>query len=211
MPGSNSQSQLNSQTQSDSHSQTNPYSQVHAHRITAESSTPKKPSTKSRAKTEAEAYNELNILSRRYYLAFLSHNYVDEPLRTVFPDMKSGHDIYKNARRRVQRSFKTWKGEMLKWSLAWVQRWMQSSPSLERREMLEGLTTFAEIKAEIRKEYDPKWLESVFRFGIEAVDFNDITPDGLRFLKCKSLSIPACGSLLRKPSAEGLYTTTNII
>ena len=52
--------------------------------------------------------------------------------------------------------------EMLKWALAWVQRWMKSSPSLKRRETLESLTTFAQIKTKIRKEYDPKWLESVF-------------------------------------------------
>lgn len=155
-----------------------------------ESNTPKKPTAKSKpkttvAKTEAEAFNELNIISRRYYLTFLSHNYVDEPLRVVFPGMKTGHPTYKEARRRVQRSYKTWKSEMLKWALIWVQRWMRSPPSLERREMLDSLTTFAEIKAEIREEYDPKWLESVFRFGLEAVDFETITPDGLRFLKCK--------------------------
>ena len=46
--------------------------------------------------------------------------------------------------------------EMLKWALAWVQRWMKSSPNLKRREILENLTTFtfAEIKTKIRKEYD---------------------------------------------------------
>ena len=59
---------------------------------------------------------------------------------------------------------------MLKWALAWVQRWMKSAPSTRRREFLEGLSTFAELKSEIRKDYDFKWLESVFRFGLEAVD-----------------------------------------
>ena len=100
----------------------------------------------------------------------MSHNYVDEPLRMVFPGMKSGHDTYKDARKRVQRSYKTWKGERLKWALAWVQRWMKSAQSLRRREFLEGLSTFAELKSEIRKDYDFKWLEGVFRFGLEAVD-----------------------------------------
>lgn len=51
--------------------------------------------------------------------------------------MKAGHPTYNEARRRVERSYKTWKGEILRWALAWVQHWIKSSPSVGRREMLE--------------------------------------------------------------------------
>ena len=40
-----------------------------------------------------------------------------------------------------------------------------------------------DIKAEIYKKYDYKWLESIFKFGIKAVNFKTITLNGLRFLK----------------------------
>ena len=47
--------------------------------------------------------------------------------------------------------------------------------------------TFKEIKAEIRKEWDDSWLEMMFRFGIEAVNFEEISPEGMCYLKCKSI------------------------
>ncbi len=47
--------------------------------------------------------------------------------------------------------------------------------------------TFKEIKSEIRKDWNDSWLETMFKFGIEAVNSEEISPEGMRYLKCKSL------------------------
>ncbi|KAM0797781.1 hypothetical protein BDR22DRAFT_823857 [Usnea florida] len=56
------------------------------------------------------------------------------------------------------------KTNILKATLTWITRWIHSSPNLDRREELLNLTTFTEIKIEIRVEYDSKWLETGLRF-----------------------------------------------
>ena len=185
MPGSNSQSQTNGHDVVESH-----------FRKTRRT---KLPTTQALTKSEGTAFSELNVLSRRYFLAYLSNTFADEPVCAIFPGMRSDHAVYKEAKYRVQRSYKTWKGEVLKAALQWVQRWIKSARGEARQTLLSEMATFADLKAEIRKEYDHSWLESVFRFGIEAVDFGRITPDGLRFLKC--MRLPFC-SHLPKPSAK---------
>lgn len=129
---------------------------------------------------------ELNLLSRRYFLTYLSNQYVDEPIRTVFPGMKVDNPIYKDARKRVQSSYKTWKGHVLTQANQWIQRWISSARG-ERLAYLSSLTVFAEFRKELSKEFENAWLETVFKFGIEAVEFERITPDGLRFLRCEYL------------------------
>lgn len=135
-------------------------------------------------KNESAAMAELNILCRRYFLTYLSNTYVDEPIRAVFPGMKIDHPVYKDAKRRVQSSYKTWKGQVLVAALGWVQRWISSARGA-RLAYLSNLSTFADIKGEIHANFDDSWLETVFKFGIDAVDFEDISLMGLRFLKCK--------------------------
>ena len=180
MPGSNSHSQTTGISGSN-----NSQGRPNGHETVVEVSTAmRKSKVKSQAKTEAAALSELNLLSRRYFLAFLSNTFTDEPIRAVFPGMKSNNRVYKDAKYRVQRSYKTWKSEVLRWALQWVQRWIKSAPGRSRQDFVRGLSIFAELKGEIRREYEPKWLESVFRFGIEAVDFDTITANGLLFLKC---------------------------
>ncbi len=127
------------------------------------------------------------LKSNRYFLTYLSNRYADEPVRTVFIGMKADHDTYKEAKRRVQSSYKTWKGQVLQASFQWIQRWIHSARG-ERFTYLSGLSTFSAIKAEIRSDWDNTWLETVFRFGIEAVDYEQISPEGIRFLKCKDHS-----------------------
>ena len=83
--------------------------------------------TKTTMKIEAKAFGELNVLSRRYFLAYLSNTFTDEPVHSVFSGMKSDDSIYKEAKFCVQRSYKTWKAKVLKAALKWVQSWIKSA------------------------------------------------------------------------------------
>lgn len=60
-----------------------------------------------KVKLESVAMAELNVLSRRYFLTYLSNQYVNEPIRAVFPGLRVDNSIYKNTRRRIQSSYKT--------------------------------------------------------------------------------------------------------
>ena len=136
------------------------------------------------SKSEEQAFVELNLRTRRYFMTYLSNTFVDEPVRDIFPGMRPTHAVYKMARYKVQRSYKTWKGEVLKQALTWVQRWI-STQRPDRAEHLLGLRSFSEIKREIRSEYEPAWPESIFRFALEAVNFSEISPLAHKFLQCE--------------------------
>ena len=104
--------------------------------------------------------------------------------------MKSSHHIYKDAKSRVQRMYKQWKTDILAAAHKWQARYIATlRPSIS--EHVANIATFKEFKAEVSQDYTKAWLDSVFKFGIEAVDFNEIQPEGLRFLKCKYLQKPS--------------------
>ena len=143
-----------------------------------------------RGKTEEEAYTELNILTRRYFLAYLSNGYVEEPVQKVFPGMRPSHHIYKDAKSRVQRMYKQWKTDILAAAHKWQVRYIATlRPTIS--DHVANIATFKEFKAEVSQDYTKAWLDSVFKFGIEAVDFDEIQPEGLRFLKCEYLQKPS--------------------
>ena len=96
---------------------------------------------------------------------------MNKPIQAVFPGMREGHDVYKNARRSVQRFYKQWKTHILTAILTWVERWIKTAKSLRR---LSRLSIFKTIKAEIAKDWDDSWLETVFKFKIEVVNFSKI-------------------------------------
>ena len=138
-------------------------------------------------KSEVEAMKELNIMMRRYYLTYLSSAHVDDAVRAVFPGMKSTNQVYVDACSRVRRLYKQWKSTVLDAALLWIQRWMEVAREPRRSELLD-LTNFREIRNEVRAEWDDSWLEQVFKFGLEAVDFEHISRVGRKFLKCKTLN-----------------------
>ena len=139
-------------------------------------------------KTEAAALSELNILSRRYFLTYLSNSFVDEPIQTMFSGMRRDSAMYKEARGKVQKGYKTWKAQILAAAGQFVQRWM-STMRRSRVEEIAKLGSFSELRAEIRQDFDNSWLETVFKFGVEAVNFEDIAKNGIRYLKCERCSV----------------------
>ena len=111
-------------------------------------------------------------------------------MQAVFPGMKPGHLIYKEAKARVQRMYKQWKTDVLAAADKWQARFVATlRPTVS--EQVTSIVTFKEFKATISQDYTKSWLDSVFKFGIEAVDFDEIRPEGLRFLKCRYLQDPS--------------------
>ena len=136
-------------------------------------------------KTEEVAWAELNLLARRWFLAYLSNTNIDEPVMGVFDGMRHDNPIYKEAKQRVSRMYKTWKNQVLKAAEVWGSRWI-SSARPARSAALASLTSFKQFRRELQSEFDVTWLLQVFKFGVEAVDYEQILPDGITFLRCKS-------------------------
>ena len=135
-------------------------------------------------KTEEVAWAELNLLTRRWFLAYLSNTNIDEPVMGVFEGMRHDNPVYKEAKQRVSRMYKTWKNQVLKAAEAWVARWI-SSARPARSAALASLTSFKQFRRELQSEFDVTWLLQIFKFGVEAVDFEQILHDGITFLRCK--------------------------
>ena len=135
-------------------------------------------------KAEAEAFGELMTMTRRYYLTYLCNKIVDEPVRAVFPGMRSTHPTFKTAQERVKKSYKGWKTGVLEHAQVFVERWINNAkPDVGRYRA--NLNTHRDIKEEFAKGFCNEWLDSVFFFAKPAVDFDDVENEGMRFIKCK--------------------------
>lgn len=134
------------------------------------------------AKTEAQACEELNIWARRFYFAFLSNTIVDEPVQRVFPGMKPNHKAYKFMKHRVMRLYKNWKTAVIKAAGEFSRRWIEQDANGRN---LSDLVTFKDLKRELNRDFKPLWLETVFRFSVNAVDVDQLSDYALRFPKCK--------------------------
>ena len=137
------------------------------------------------SKTEDQAVEELNIWTRRFYFAFLSNKLVHEPVRKVLPGMRPSHKAYKSLLARVRQMHKNWKTAVLKAALEFGRRWIATSKG-NRSAYLESLVTHKDLKRELIRDFEPGWLETVFRFSVSVIDVDSLTPRALRFPKCKS-------------------------
>ena len=136
------------------------------------------------SKTEASAMEELNIVTRRYYLAFLSNTMTDEPVRHVFPNMRHTHPQYKEAKARVAASYKSWKRGVLKQVEAFTERWIAAAKP-EVAERRRNMTTFEELKKELDGEFCIEWAEKLFKFATVVIDFENLDKKAMRFVRCK--------------------------
>ena len=141
------------------------------------------PTSKVVSKSEDVAWDELNIMGRRWYLATLSNTFVDEPIQAVFVGMKPTNSIYIEAKTKLQRAYKQWKFRTLKEASKWMKRYIAVQKQSRIREL--NAMTMEQLKTVVSDNFDDSWLSSVFGFGLEAVNFDDITELGLRFLRCK--------------------------
>lgn len=142
------------------------------------------------SKSEQTILKELNVAARRYFLAYLSNLMVDEPLRAVLPGMKVTHPAYKQYRMKIMGNYKQWKANVLRDALKWIDRFISTADDQRSTDLAE-IRNFKELKTEVTASYHESWLESVFRFGVEAVKFEEINDQGLRFLKCEWMSMKA--------------------
>ena len=143
-------------------------------------------STPARKQTKAEdaAFAELLVLSRRYYLTFLSNNIVDEPVQLIFPGMKTSHPMYKKAVTKVRQCYKNWKVAVIAAAADFVNRWI-STAKADKAAKLAALNSHKALRQELLAGFCIEWLEMVFRFAIPVVDFDDVHDEGMKFLKCE--------------------------
>ena len=105
-------------------------------------------SRKASQKSEEIAFAELLVLTRRYYLAFLSNTRVDEPVKAVFPNMKMSHSQYKKAATKVRQNYKNWKTAMLEAAVDFITRWLDTVKANETIR-LSALHTHKELRKEL--------------------------------------------------------------
>ncbi|KAL8810846.1 MAG: hypothetical protein Q9223_007664 [Gallowayella weberi] len=133
------------------------------------------------SKTEEEAFTELDLLVRRYFPAFLSNTMVHEPIATVFPGMSKSHPTYKQALKRTRSNYKTWKGRILKTALEWINKFVKNNSFAGNN--LEHCDDFKTVKSALIDDFQDHWLQQLFQFAREAVDWSEISEAGLIWLR----------------------------
>lgn len=169
-----------------------------SHRIVKQTDGPSSDDNDGRTLTKSEksALKELNVVTRRYYLAYLANTKKHEPVQDVFSGMRPSHDFYPIARDRVARSYKNWKTGVWQKAAQQSARWMATAKiDVQRRRA--GLFAYKDIRAELLADYTLDWAEHLFYFAAPAVDFNDIQPEGLRWIKCE-LAMPMTAESLSR-------------
>jgi len=59
---------------------------------------------------------------------------------------------------------------------------------------LSSIDNFKDFRQEVLDDYEATWVEDVFKFGTDVVDFGDIHEFGGRWLRCKSSTGPRRGA-----------------
>ncbi|KAL8915965.1 MAG: hypothetical protein Q9208_008765 [Pyrenodesmia sp. 3 TL-2023] len=130
--------------------------------------------------SEENAFKQLEKMTRRFYLAYLTTDMIDERLVTLlFPGMSRSHDAYKKALRKAKDLIKTWKGRLLDVASEWMSNYLESD---DGSSLLE-LRNFKSIKNALTSDYRFHWAESLFYFAKQAVDWDRISNNGRSFLK----------------------------
>ena len=130
--------------------------------------------------SEEEAFQELNILTRRWFLAYLLNTFVKTPIHTTFLNMWSTHSTYKITEKKVQNMFKTWKNRTLKTARLFINWYIEVEDST-----LTTVQEFQFLKHELHQKFQHHWLDSVFKWAVEAVNFECCSIESLTFLQCE--------------------------
>jgi hypothetical protein len=123
----------------------------------------------------------LEWYNRQQYLAGLSKEKYLEPVIRVFPEMSRTNMIFVKAVKKTRRDFKNWKSSVLRNVSSWVELYIEGHVNEDIRAMLD----FKELRQAINEDFEFHWLEKIFHFAFEAVEFPTISPLGLSFLRCK--------------------------
>ena len=75
-------------------------------------------------KNEKEVNDELNIMTKWYYMTFLFNQIVDEFIKAVFFEMKIIHNIFKKACQKIIKSYKEWKTVIFIKAVEFTQKWI---------------------------------------------------------------------------------------
>ena len=138
-------------------------------------------------KTKKTVVMKLNMLIRRYYIAYLFNNKTNEFVMIVLSNIKFNHSIYKTLRLRCSKFYKQWKTFVLDVAQTWMIRWIHTVDE-DRFTQLINMIIFNDLKHELEIEFHSFWLENVFRFVVSTIDFVELSKKTLRFSRCKSLN-----------------------
>jgi hypothetical protein len=83
--------------------------------------------------------------------------------------MESRKPIFKVAKKRTSKNWKNWK--------LWL--------AFPQNSHLAGIKDFKRFKRVINAEFQLHWLDDVFRFAKDTMDFENCTPAGLTWLRCE--------------------------
>jgi hypothetical protein len=109
---------------------------------------------------EQEAFNQLEIQNRQYYICGLNRQDFQLPAREVFTDMSSANPIFILALKKTSRDFKNWKAVLLNKFCEHVENWAKDQ--LRRKLGGNELRTVAEVRRAIRDSFDISWIPQLW-------------------------------------------------
>ncbi|KAH8746170.1 hypothetical protein F5882DRAFT_422936 [Hyaloscypha sp. PMI_1271] len=139
---------------------------------------------------EQEAFNQLEIQNRQYYICGLNRRDFQLPARNVFTDMSSANPIFILALKKTGRDFKNWKAVLLNKFCEHAENWAKDQ--LRRKLGGNELRTVAEIRRAIRDSFDISWIPqlwTVFRGIIDWRSVSDVGYQWLQYVTCHMMAV----------------------
>jgi hypothetical protein len=144
------------------------------------SSAEAEPAPRQRTISEKEAFFSLEKHARRWFIATLSNEDVDWPIRAAMPDISVEGRIYHDARKRVRDLYKNWKNRTLQNAEDWFTDWMEQPLN----EVYIRETDFDTLRDAVTEAFTEECLFSVFPWAVPSISFSECTHSGKEFLKC---------------------------
>jgi hypothetical protein len=130
---------------------------------------------------EREAFNKLEQAGRRWFMATLSNRFIEEPLQEAMPNISQDDPIYREGKRRLRTSYKSWKHRILKDSLEWMRTWLSK---LENSKF-NATADFAYLRMAVSRSYNASLdVKEVFAWAQEAVNFEQCSDRGHAWICC---------------------------
>ncbi|KAN0067170.1 hypothetical protein V8E54_013164, partial [Elaphomyces granulatus] len=129
--------------------------------------------------SEKEAFSSIEKHARRWFIATLSNEDVDWPIRAAMPDILVEGRIYHDARKRVRDLYKNWKNRTLQNAEDWFANWMEQPLN----EVYIRETDFETLRNAVTEAFTEECLFSVFPWAVPSISFSECTHSGKEFLK----------------------------
>jgi hypothetical protein len=131
--------------------------------------------------TSHDAFPGLDQLARQQFMMNLDNRHAEVVVHRACPSMSANYERFREALLKVRDLFKTWKNR----TLSNTQTIVNNIAVEEGLEGLQHMRTLQDLGDLLTSRFHQSWLNNVFSWATEAVNFDDYFHSELQWVRCK--------------------------